>query len=150
MITGLLSIFVPATLGYAVQNTVQNVYTPLPFTTHFIFCMLATFLYAVQFGRKRKPYYLVILVAIDLTMITQYTSSETVITVLGIAEALLLIGAFVLSRLDARKQKAREAAEVHEEEERRKVQEQAEQTEQKHLQDEFIDEAFRDDEYPED
>ena len=65
----------------------QNVYTPLPFKVHFIFCIIATLLYLVQFYRKRSAYYLLIMAAIDLTFVTQYWSGKPVIYALAAAAA---------------------------------------------------------------
>lgn len=73
------------------SSKLQNVYTPLPFRMHFVFCLLATLLYLVQFYRKRSAYYLLIMAAIDLTFITQYWTSKPVIWGLGIAEVILLV-----------------------------------------------------------
>ncbi len=72
-------------------NQMQNVYTPLPLSVHFVFCVLATILYLVQFYRKGASYYLILMSAVDLTIITQFWTSSVAICALGIAEAVLLI-----------------------------------------------------------
>lgn len=87
----------------------QNVYTPLPFRIHFVFCILATLLYLVQFYRKRSAYYLFIMAAIDLTFITQFWSSKPVIWGLGIAEIILIVLAAFSAHRYNKKAKAENA-----------------------------------------
>ena len=53
------------------KNSIQNVHAPLPLTAHIIFCVIATLLYLVQFKRKKMKYYIYLLAAVDLTLLTQ-------------------------------------------------------------------------------
>ncbi|MFT3952229.1 MAG: hypothetical protein QM689_09870 [Oscillospiraceae bacterium] len=129
-------------LAQASDTAIYNVYTPLPYKTHMIFCCLATLLYAFQFSRKRKFYYLLMLIAIDLTIVTQFTDKESTIHLLGAAEAVLLIAAFVVSRIDARKAKARTAALAQEEQARAQIAADNENAERAFERAEFIDHAF--------
>ncbi|WP_124100231.1 hypothetical protein [Ruminococcus sp. Marseille-P6503] len=75
----------------------QNVYTPMPLGVHFIFCLIATLLYLVQFYRKGSWHYILLMAAVDLTFITQFWTSHFAIWTLAVSEAALLIGAAVLS-----------------------------------------------------
>ena len=70
--------------------TLQNVYAPLPFKVHMIFCVIATLLYITQFIRKGSYHYLTLMIAIDLTIVTQFTTKSFVIGMLFGAEAALL------------------------------------------------------------
>ena len=79
--------------------TLQNVYAPLPFKVHMIFCVIATLLYITQFIRKGSCHYLTLMIAIDLTIVTQFTTKSFVIGMLFGAEVAL-----------AKKQKALENA----------------------------------------
>lgn len=90
----------------------QNVYTPLPFKVHFIFCIIATLLYLVQFYRKRSAYYLLIMAAIDLTFVTQYWSGKPVIYALAAAEIVLIAAAVIASVMYNKKVKAENAEEI--------------------------------------
>ena len=81
--------------------TLQNVYAPLPFKVHMIFCVIATLLYITQFIRKGSYHYLTLMIAIDLTIVTQFTTKSFV--------ALLAATAFISHRF-AKKQKALENA----------------------------------------
>lgn len=75
----------------------QNVYTPLPLGVHFVFCVIATLLYLVQFYRKGSYHYLLLMIAVDATIITQFWTSAAAIAALGLCEAALLVAAAVIS-----------------------------------------------------
>lgn len=90
--------------------TLQNVYAPLPFKVHMIFCVIATLLYITQFIRKGSYHYLTIMMAIDLTIITQFTTKSFVIGMLFGAEVVLLAATAIISHMFAKKQKALENA----------------------------------------
>lgn len=79
------------------ENNMQNVYTPLPFKIHFIFCIIATLIYLTQYVRKHSLYYLFIMFAIDLTFVTQYFTSKPVIIALFIAEIILITLAVIFA-----------------------------------------------------
>ncbi len=79
------------------ENNMQNVYTPLPFKIHFIFCIIATLIYLAQYVRKHSLYYLFIMFAIDLTFVTQYFTSKPVIIALFIAEIILITLAVIFA-----------------------------------------------------
>ena len=80
--------------------TLQNVYAPLPFKVHMIFCVIATLLYITQF----------IMIAIDLTIVTQFTTKSFVIGMIFGAEIALLAATAFISHRFAKKQKALENA----------------------------------------
>lgn len=75
----------------------QNVYTPFPFAMHLIFCLIATFVYGAQFMRRGSKHYLLLLIAVDATFITQFCTTNIIITCLFILEVGLLAAAAVLS-----------------------------------------------------
>lgn len=91
------------------SSGMQNVYTPLPFKMHFIFCVIATLLYLVQFYRKRSLYYLFIMAAIDLTFVTQYYTTKPVIIALFVAEIILIVCAVISSHKYNKRIKAENA-----------------------------------------
>lgn len=80
----------------------QNVYAPLPFTAHLVFCVLATLLYAVLFNRRGRKHYLILMIAIDMTLMTQFWTQEIVIFVIGFAEVVMIIFACGLSYRSAK------------------------------------------------
>ncbi|RGG21857.1 hypothetical protein DWY44_08345 [Ruminococcus sp. AF25-19] len=90
--------------------TLQNVYASLPFKVHMIFCVIATLLYITQFIRKGSYHYLTLMIAIDLTIVTQFTTKSFVIGMLFGAEAALLAATAFISHRFAKKQKALENA----------------------------------------
>lgn len=75
----------------------QNVYTPFPFTMHLIFCIVATLVYGLQFVRKGSKHYLLMLLAVDATFVTQFCTTSIVMTCLFVLEVALLIAAAVCS-----------------------------------------------------
>lgn len=72
------------------EAIVQNVYTPLPMNVHLIFCFIATGLYLLQYYRKGSVHYLLLMAAIDATIITQFWTSTIARTLLGISEIILI------------------------------------------------------------
>ena len=75
----------------------QNVYTPLPFKVHLIFCIIATIVYIAQYARRKAPHYLLIMLAIDATFVTQFCTESIIIAALFGLEVLLLAAAAVFS-----------------------------------------------------
>lgn len=129
----------------SVQQGMQNVYTPLSLKVHFIFCLVATVVYLLQFYRRGSWHYLVIMAAIDITFVTQTSICKTsgAIAALGVIEAVLLVFAAVLYFQFSRKQKeAVKAAEAEqdEENERRRLTEKIQRAKDKKI----IDNAFDD------
>lgn len=124
-------------------SKMQNVYTPLSLTAHLIFCLLATALYLTMYYRRGSVHYLLLMFAIDATIITQYWTSSAAITTLGVAE-IALIGSAVffyiryskkLKEENAAKEAARKEAE-----ERARAAEKAEAEENEKI----VDNAFDD------
>lgn len=91
-------------------TAMQNVYTPLPMNIHLIFCIIATIVYLAQYARKGAVHYLLLMVAVDLTFITQICTANAVIGCLFAAEVVLLICSGVFSYKFSKKQKSEEKA----------------------------------------
>lgn len=87
------------------QVGMQNVYTPFPFKMHLIFCIIATVVYLAQFARKKSIHYLLIMLAIDATFITQINTSQIIITCLFVLEVALLVAAGIFSHIYSKQQK---------------------------------------------
>ncbi len=123
----------------------QNVYTPMPLGVHFIFCLIATLLYLVQFYRKGAWHYILLMAAVDLTFITQFWTSHFAISALAISEAVLLIGAAVLSH---RYNKAVRAVrqKLFEEQKKEAIKAKLMQKIKEEEDKELVDNAFKDDE----
>lgn len=78
-------------------TALQNVYAPLPLKIHMIFCVIATLLYIAQFIRKGSVHYLIIMAAVDLTLVTQFCTESIVIAFLFGIEVILLVLAGIFS-----------------------------------------------------
>lgn len=91
-------------------TAMQNVYTPLPMNIHLIFCIIATVVYLAQYARKGAVHYLLLMLAVDLTFVTQICTTNAVIGFLFAAEVVLLICSGVFSYRFNKKQKADEKA----------------------------------------
>lgn len=74
---------------------IENVYAPLPFGFHLGFCILATIVYGISFARKKQKRYFYLLLAIDVTLLTQLGDNVYSILVIVIAEIVLLLMAIV-------------------------------------------------------
>ncbi|MGN1134016.1 MAG: hypothetical protein ACI4RN_06125, partial [Oscillospiraceae bacterium] len=79
---------------------------------HFIICIITTLLYLILYYRKRCAYYLLIMLGIDLTFITQIWTATPVIVGLLIAEIAIIIAAFVSLSKYNKKIKAQQADEI--------------------------------------
>ncbi|MDO5125435.1 MAG: hypothetical protein Q4D35_03555 [Ruminococcus sp.] len=122
-----------------VANNMQNVYTPLPFKMHFLFCIIATLLYILQFYRKRSSYYIFIMCAIDLTFVTQYYTNKPVIIGLFVAEIILIICAVISSHLYNKKIRAENAINQIESERQKEIEKAMTDNDKK-----IVDNAFDD------
>lgn len=124
-------------------SKMQNVYTPLSLTVHFIFCIIATALYLTMYYRRGSVHYLLLMFAIDATIITQYWTSSAAIATLAVIE-IVLVGAAIFFYIKyAKKLKAENAAKLaarKEEEERAKAAEKADEEENAKI----VDNAFDD------
>ena len=85
----------------------QNVYAPLPLNVHMIFCVIATLLYITQFIRKGSVHYLIIMTAVDLTLVTQFCTENIVIAFLFGLEVILLVLAGIFSHKFSKAQAAK-------------------------------------------
>lgn len=127
---------------FAGKSGMQNVYAPLPFVAHLVFCALATLLYAVLFNRRGKKHYLVLMIAIDLTLMTQFWTDEIVIFAIGFAEVIMLIIAGVLAYQSAKEDKAMAEKRKQEARLRRLEREERLRSEKLFVKQEYIDKNF--------
>ena len=86
----------------------QNVYTPLSFMPHLVFCIIATAVYCTQYYRKHSSHYLLLALAVDGTFLTQLNTDSIFITFLGIFEVSILIAAGVFAYKFSKEQKLAE------------------------------------------
>lgn len=88
------------------QTPMQNVYTPLNFTAHLVFCLIATAVYCTQYYRKKSPHYLLLALAVDGTFLTQINTDSWFIMALGVLEIVLLAAAAVFAFRASKAKKA--------------------------------------------
>ncbi len=93
-------------------DQMQNVYVPLPFSAHLVFCIIATIVYALEIYRKKSLHYLFIMLAVDSTILMQAFPNSTMVVILAVLEILLLGTAITLSVLEHKKKKAAAQAEA--------------------------------------
>lgn len=72
---------------------------PISFTYHLIFCIVAGVFFLIQFIRLRRPYQLILAVAIPASLLIYVgdPSNKTWFHTVGMFEVVLLLGAVVLS-----------------------------------------------------
>lgn len=92
------------------NDSVQNVYIPLPSNLHIGFCVIATIVYILEVYRKRSPHYLLLMLAVDATLLMQVFPNSTMVVVLAVLEVLLLGSAAAFAIIRSRKKKAAAAA----------------------------------------
>ena len=91
------------------NDQMQNVYVPLPFKAHLIFCIIATIVYALEIYRKKSPHYVFMMLAVDATLLMHAFPNSTMVVVLAIMETLLLGTAIAVAVLESKKRKAKAA-----------------------------------------
>ena len=96
-------------------SNLQNVHAPLPLPAHIAFCIIATALYVVQYKRKKINYYLYLLFAVDLTLVTQFSNEDYAILAVAVSEIILLVMAFLSSRKHKKALKQQEEKKKQEE-----------------------------------
>lgn len=68
---------------------------PFPLHIHLIFSCLALVFFLVQFKREKKPYQLIMGIAIPFSLVIWLSENRTLFYAVGIAELVMLIAAFV-------------------------------------------------------
>ena len=84
---------------------------PITMEKHIIFCAVAALFFVLQFIRTKRIYQLVLAIAIPASLLIYIQpENKTLFYGVGIGEAVLLVLAFILSIVQNRKDKKREAA----------------------------------------
>ncbi len=100
------------------QNTevMQPTLFPFPFEAHLIFAILALVFFVFQFAREKKPYQMILAIAIPFSLILSISDNRTLFYIVGIVEAILLLAALITSIVfkdkTAHKEKAEENTEI--------------------------------------
>lgn len=68
---------------------------PFPFDLHVIFACIALVFMVFQFCREKKPYQLIMAVAIPFSLVIWLSENRTLFYTVGIVEAVLFLAAFV-------------------------------------------------------
>ena len=97
------------TLAQTAEVAKPNLF-PFPFNTHLIFCCLAIVFFTILFSREKKPYQLIMAVAIPFSLVIWLSDSRTLFYAVGIIEVILLLAAFITSIIFKDKKTGSEAA----------------------------------------
>lgn len=76
----------------------DNAYFPIRFEVHMILALLALLVFGLQFIRFRKSHHLILAVALPCTLLPYLSDDKTFFYAVGIAEAVALLLAFILSQ----------------------------------------------------
>lgn len=68
---------------------------PFPFKIHLIFSCLAVLFFVYQFTKQKKPYQLIMAIAIPFSLVIWLSESKSLFYAVGIVEAVLLLAAFI-------------------------------------------------------
>lgn len=100
-----------APLCMAEQNLSDVSLFPISFTKHMVFTCIATVFFVLQFLRTKRWYQLVLAVAVPISLLIYAAPENTVLFyTVGILEAVLLCGALALSIVQSRLEKKKESA----------------------------------------
>lgn len=85
---------------------------PIPFSFHLIFCLIAGVFFLLQFIRLKRPYQLVLTIAIPASLLIYIgdPTNQSWFHTVGAFEAAMLIGAIVLAVMDRFRQHKQEKA----------------------------------------
>ena len=92
------------------NSGLQNIYVPLPFAAHLLFCIFATAVYALETYRKKSVHYIFIAAGVDATLLMQFFPNSTMVIILAVMEVIFLGTAITLSVMRSRKEKAEKKA----------------------------------------
>lgn len=70
---------------------------PFPFHMHLIFACIGAIFFAYRFFTQKRPFQIIMAVAIPLSLLVWISESRTVFYGVGIAEAVLILAAAVMS-----------------------------------------------------
>ncbi|MBE6862487.1 MAG: hypothetical protein E7497_06280 [Ruminococcus sp.] len=95
------------------QNTevMQPTLFPFPFEAHIVFAILALVFFVFQFTREKKPYQLIMAIAVPFSLVLWLSESQTLFYAVGIIEAVLLFAALITSIIFRDKSSDKENAE---------------------------------------
>ena len=81
------------------QNTevMQPTLFPFPFEAHLVFAILALVFFVFQFAREKKPYQMIMAIAVPFSLILSISDNRTLFYIVGIVEAILLLAALITS-----------------------------------------------------
>ncbi|MCD7811323.1 MAG: hypothetical protein LUG91_05685 [Ruminococcus sp.] len=82
------------TLAQTADSTQTNLF-PFPFSTHLIFCIISLILFAGLFVSQKKPYQIIMAVAIPFSLAIWISESKIVFYGVGLVELALLVAALV-------------------------------------------------------
>ncbi|MBQ8297327.1 MAG: hypothetical protein IJX77_06050 [Ruminococcus sp.] len=68
---------------------------PFPFNVHLIFACLGLVFFMIMYSREKKPYQLIMGIAIPFSLVLWLSDSKTLFYFVGAAEVLMLAAAFV-------------------------------------------------------
>ncbi|MDE5583441.1 MAG: hypothetical protein K2J08_07030 [Ruminococcus sp.] len=78
-----------------VSEVEQPTLFPFPFRIHLVFCIIAVVFFVFRFIKKKLPYQIIMAVAIPASLMIWISNSRSLFYGVGIAEAVLLLCAFV-------------------------------------------------------
>ncbi len=76
----------------------ENTLFPISMEMHIGFALIALLVFGLQFIRLRKKYYLLLAIAIPCSLLAYVIDNTTFFYALGIAEAIVLLIAFILAK----------------------------------------------------
>ncbi len=83
----------------------NSIYAPFDTTIHIVLCAIATIFYAYMFISTKKSHYFSLIIAFDLTLLTQLKINSFTFYILAITEA-FLVGLIIYSILKCKKKDA--------------------------------------------
>ncbi|MBQ8960455.1 MAG: hypothetical protein IJ071_04465 [Ruminococcus sp.] len=119
--------FTPSSILFMAQEVEQPVLFPFPFGMHIIFALFSLVFFGWRFKTDKRPYQLIMAIAIPFSLILWLSDSRTVYYFVGIAEGIFLLAALVTAiifrkkddpeeeELDEAEETAEETAEAVEE-----------------------------------
>ncbi|HOR21856.1 MAG TPA: hypothetical protein PLY43_03955, partial [Ruminococcus sp.] len=89
--------FTPNSILFMAQEVEQPGLFPFPFGMHIVFAIIALIFFAYRFKTDKRPYQLIMAIAIPFSLLLWLSDSRSLYYFVGLSEGILLLAALITS-----------------------------------------------------
>ena len=119
--------FTPNSILFMAQEVEQPGLFPFPFGMHIVFAIVALIFFAYRFKTDKRPYQLIMAIAIPFSLLLWLSDSRSLYYFVGLSEGILLLAALITSIIFRKPETDEEAVEEAAEEAEEAVEEAVEE-----------------------